>query len=384
MKIAIIRRKFSPFGGAETFIVRAIQGLQRMAGAQQEMHITVIAESWQTDANNAQPANWHWIQAPVRGWSRAKKFLSFNQSVQHILQSNQFDLVQSHERLMGADIYRLGDGLHASWVARLANASPWYIRLWLKLDPYHRAVILTERAMSQDPHLTYVANSPLVKQELMDWYHVPESRIELIENGIDTREFSPSIAAEKAKQKQQLGLDPHLTTVLFVGSGFMRKGAFELLQAMSLLPNFQLIIIGKDKKINTLKEKCRQLALENRVHIIGPQRDVKPYLAAADLFCLPSLYDSFPNAVLEALCSGLPVVITDAVGMCKAVVDHQAGVLCEKTPQSIAQALQQAQSAQTTLSDNALKLAQHYDIELANQRWLALYQRLIRNKTKPT
>jgi glycosyltransferase involved in cell wall biosynthesis len=373
MKIAIIRRKFNPFGGAEQFINRTIQGLSAFNVAS-----TIIAESW-TKNDNA-PSNQGWIQAEVHGSSRASKFLSFNQSVANILITNKFDLIQSHERLLGADIYRLGDGIHASWVARLAKASPWHTRLWLKIDPYHKAVIKTEKAMAQDPNLTYVANSQLVQQELMDWYNVPKSRIVLIENGIDTKAFSPTSVANKAAEKTKLGLSPQFPTVLFVGSGFARKGAFELLVAVSTLPDFQLIIVGQDKQLAKLNKRVKALKLEKRVLVTGPQHDIKNHLAAADLFCLPSLYDPFPNAVLEALCSALPVVVTDAVGIADVVSQHNAGMVCEKQVASIANALQCVWKNREAMSENALTLSKNYDLAKASQQWLSLYNTLIKNK----
>ncbi len=373
IKIAIIRRKFNPFGGAEQFITRTIQGLSAFNVAS-----TIIAESWVK--SDSAVTNQSWIGAKVTGSNRAAKFLSFNHSVTNILNMNKFDLIQSHERLQGADIYRLGDGIHASWVARLAKVSPWYTRFWLKIDPYHRAVIRTEKAMAQDPHLTYVANSALVQQELMDWYQVPANRIVLIENGIDTKAFTPNSQAEKAEEKTKLGLNPQQPTVLFIGSGFARKGAFELLKAINSLPNFQLIIVGHDKKLNKLNQQVSSLNLRNRVVVAGRQLDVKPYLAAADLFCLPSLYDPFPNAVLEALCSALPVVVTDAVGIANALIHANAGLICNKEPASIAQALQQAWQSREVMSANALALSKNYDLAKASQQWLTLYNTLIKKK----
>ena len=375
MKIAIIRRKFNSFGGAEQFITRTIEGLGAF-----KIQASIIAESWTKTDDAPTLAGQDWIKADARGSSRVAKFLSFQQSVANILSTQAFDLIQSHERLLGADIYRLGDGIHASWVARLAKVSPWYTKLWLKIDPYHRAVIRTEQAMSKDPHLTYVANSKLVQQELMDWYQVPASRIVLIENGIDTKAFTPSSQAEKLTAKTKLGLNPQLPTVLFVGSGFARKGAFELLEAVNNLPDFQLIIVGHDKQLAKLKKRVKALQLEKRVLVTGPQSDVKPFLAAADLFCLPSLYDPFPNAVLEALCSALPVVVTDAVGIADAVKQHNAGMVCEKQAASIAQALLRAWGEREAMSRNALHLSKNYDLAKASQQWLALYNTLVEQK----
>ncbi len=375
MKIAIIRRKFNPFGGAEQFITRTIQSLSAF-----DVHASIIAESWQKNNDTSSTSSQDWIEAIVTGSNRAAKFLSFNQSVATILSTNKFDLIQSHERLLGADIYRLGDGIHASWVARLAKVSPWYTKLWLKIDPYHRAVIRTEKKMAKEPNLTYVANSTLVQHELIDWYQVPKSRIVLIENGIDTTAFRPSSQAKKITQKTKLGLNPQLPTVLFIGSGFARKGAFELLEAINSLPDFQLIIVGYDKQLTRIKKRVKALQLEKRVLVTGPQSDVKPFLAAADCFCLPSLYDPFPNAVLEALCSALPVVVTDAVGIADAVTHHNAGMVCERQAASIAQALQLVWKNRVTMSDNALNLSKNYDLAKSSQQWLTLYNTLINNK----
>ncbi len=373
MKIAIIRRKFNPFGGAEQFITRTIEGLRAF-----NVTSTIIAESW--GKSDKVQSSQGWIEAKATGSNRAAKFLSFNHSVACILKANQFDLIQSHERLLGADIYRLGDGIHASWVARLARISPWYTKLWLKIDPYHRAVIRTEQAMSKEPNLTYVANSQLVQQELMDWYQVPADRVVLIENGIDTKAFMPSSQGERVAAKTKLNLNPQLPTVLFVGSGFARKGAFELLEAINRLPDFQLIIVGHDKQLAKLNKRVKVLQLAKRVLITGPQRDVKPFLAAADLFCLPSLYDPLPNAVLEALCSALPVVVTNAVGIANALIHANAGLICNKESASIAQALLQAWAEREVMSRNALHLSKNYDLAKASQQWLALYNTLIEKK----
>jgi glycosyltransferase involved in cell wall biosynthesis len=123
--------------------------------------------------------------------------------------------------------------------------------------------------------------------------------------------------------------------VLFVGSGFERKGAFEIVEAIKLLPKFQAIIVGQDKKIQQL----RNLARGHKVLITGPQDDIQKYLDASDIFCLPSLYDSLPNAALEALCCGLPIVLTKDVGLAPHIEKNLAGVICKKDKHSIADAL---------------------------------------------
>ena len=118
MKIAIIRRKYTPFGGAENFILRTSSGLSSLG-----IKFSIISEQWKREAKNSNDVSW--LEAKSRGLFRFSRFLSFQNAVKKIIASNHFDLIQSHERLTGVDIYRLGDGVHAAWVDRLKKNSPW-------------------------------------------------------------------------------------------------------------------------------------------------------------------------------------------------------------------------------------------------------------------
>ena len=369
MKIAIIRRKFTAFGGAENFILRASSGLSQLG-----INFFIISELWKRNSHNSK--NIHWIEAKSHGFFRFTKFIRFQKSVRKIIALNNFDLIQSHERLTGVDIYRLGDGIHAAWIDRLKEISPWYKKAWLSIDPYHQKIIRIEKEMSEDENLFYVANSDLVKKELYKYYKVPESRIKVIENGIDTRSFHPASPSKKEASKKQLALNPKFPVVLFVGSGFERKGAFEIVEAIKLLPKFQAIIVGQDKKIDQL----RVLAHGHNILVTGPQDNIQKYLDAADIFCLPSLYDSFPNAALEALCCGLPIVLTKDVGLAPHIVKNLAGVICKKDKLSIADALIKAWEKRKLFSKNALKAAKAFEIKSKNKEWFHLYNELLKNK----
>jgi len=376
MHIAIIRRRFNPYGGAERFILRAIKGL-----ANQQLKISVIAEVWQntTIESTTHPLVEH-IKINQTNGIRSKQFQHFQNEVKDTLAKSEFDIIQSHERLIGADIYRLGDGIHAAWLKRLSSVKPWYVKLWLKIDPFHRLLIKTEQAMAKNHRLIYVSNSPMVAQELVDWYQVPQERIALIENGIDTSIFQPSLSSEKLQAKKLLGLNQNIPTVLFIGSGFDRKGAFQLVEAMLALPQFQLMIVGQDKKINQLKKLVAKLGLTKRVSIVGPKKDVRPYLSASDIFCLPSLYDSLPNALLEAICCGLPSLITHDVGISEKIKEAKAGLISSRNPNDIAEKIIAIWDNYDELSKNALALSRQFDINLATQKWIDLYKKIILNK----
>jgi len=118
--------------------------------------------------------------------------------------------------------------------------------------------------------------------------------------------------------------------ILYVGSGYARKGVAILLEALAHMatPSAEVWIVGRDKHENHYRQQARKLGVEKRVRFLGAQPDVRPFLGAADLFCLPTLYDPLPNAALEALACGLPVVTTTTCGAAEFIEPGVNGALC--------------------------------------------------------
>jgi UDP-glucose:(heptosyl)LPS alpha-1,3-glucosyltransferase len=373
MKIAIIRQKYNPYGGAEIFINRLITSL-----IENNVTMIVISDTWNNNTSLSQ--NIVWLQSRAMGRSRFARLNSFKKNTEQILNSNKFDLIQSHERLLGADIYRVGDGIHKSWIKKLANESNFLKKIWLRIDPYHQSILKAEKAMAADQKLTFVANSPMVMQELQDIYKIDIQRIELIENGIDLNKFQPPSQDEKRIKKISLNLIESKPTIGYIGSGFARKGAFQLMKALSFSEDLQGIFIGKDKHISSLKNLSNKLNLKNRVLITGPQDDVRSYLQAIDILCLPSMYDSCPNVVLEAMAMGIPVVITKDVGIHAIIEKYGAGLICTRQPISIFEKINLAIKNYENMKISAIKTSKEFDIEIAKKKWLTLYKKLLDQK----
>jgi len=379
MRLAIIRRRYNPYGGAERFIERLIPRL-----AQRNIDTTILTEQWEKNSAEAKV-----ITVPVSGMSRAARFRSFNSQVtaqlaQQSAQGSGFDLIQSHERILGADIYRLGDGVHAAWVSRMQKESSGLRDFWLGMDSFHRAVMQTESAMARDPNLHFVANSSLVQQELEDLLAVPEDRITLIPNGVDTQRFAPAMPSQKASARDELAqatglvIAPESLVVAVVGSGFSRKGIFLLIEACARLKECVLLICGKDKESGKTQSLIARLGAADRIALTGPLEDVRPLLRAADVFSLPSLYDPSSNAVLEALSCGVPVIVTRDVGMAWEITDADAGLICERSVASLMQALRKCLDADRLrkMAYQARAFALRYDQGLIIEQWLNFYQTL--------
>jgi len=216
----------------------------------------------------------------------------------------------------------------------------------------------------------------LIRDELSSLYSPNAERVSLIPNGVDTVRFSPSSSESRQTARGVYRLQDNDFVVSAVGSGFRRKGFFLLLQAMVELPNMILLVAGKDREQGMLQARLKSLKLENRVFILGPVMDVRTVYQASDVFALPSLYDPSPNAILEALASGLPVLTSKNVGTANEIAEAGAGIVCDRNPESIAAGLSKVCLHAQKMGAQARTLAMRFSQDKVVPHWLDLYQKL--------
>ena len=146
-------------------------------------------------------------------------------------------------------------------------------------------------------------------------------KLHTVYNGVDTSVFQPR---DRAQARRELGLnsDPDTRVLLFVGNFLPVKNPSFLLRAHAELAHriddhIELVMIGAGPLRQQLLAECEQLGTEARVHLTGslPSEKVSRYMNAADVLCLSSHNEGFPNVILEAMASGLPVVSTDVGGI---------------------------------------------------------------------
>lgn len=371
MRLAIVRKRFNPFGGAERFITTAAGALIARG-----VEVTVVTEAWE----GGEVAGLGRLMLPKsRGMLRHRRLARFQRAAEAAVGAGGFDLVQAHERMLGADLFRAGDGVHTAWVERLAAERGTIGAGLLRLDPMHRLIIATERAMAADEGLTFVANSRLVAREIADLLGVPGRRIRVIENGVDLARFRPASAEERAAARAALGLEGEAPVVAFVGSGFERKGAFQLVEALaqSAAREFRAVIAGHDRRLPQLRARVAKLGLERRVIVTGGIGDVRPVLAAADLLALPTLYDPMPNAALEAIACGLPVATCPGAGVAEAIEASGAGVVTSRAPEDIAAGLARIARDRAGMGAAATALRTRFDLDTATRAWQSLYEELV-------
>jgi UDP-glucose:(heptosyl)LPS alpha-1,3-glucosyltransferase len=367
VKLAIVRRRHAAFGGAERFIDN-IAGTLAAAGHQ----LAIVSESWPSGA-----ANIEHIKVPSGGLTRRGRLANFQREVAAVGRGK-FDLVQTHERLLTADIFRAGDGVHAAWLARLAGEQGRLNDLMRRFSGMHRLITATERRMARETDMIFVANSALVARELADWLELPPARIRTIENGVDTSVFRPPSAEERRAARRRFNLEGDDPVVAFVGSGFERKGAFKLVEALALpqCRTVRALIAGRDRRQDALRRRIDALGLAGRVQLLNGVDDPLAIYHAADLFALPSLYDPMPNAALEALACGLPLLVTADTGIADAVRDSGAGTVVTRSPDDIARGIAGIVVHRDAMTKAAVSLAPRFDLGAATAHWLDLYREL--------
>jgi len=316
LKLAIVRQKYNPSGGAERFVSRAISAL---AGS---VEVTLVTRKWEDHAGyQSLKVNPFYVGSVWREWS-------FARGVAATLAQHDFDLVQSHERIACCDLYRAGDGVHREWLAQRRRQLGPLKRLGLLINPQHHYSLAAEKRLFTSPQLrAVICNSRMVKAELQHWFGLPESKLHVIYSGIDADAFHPDKArTQRTALRQQLGISPDAATLVYVGSGFERKGVATCLHAMAQAGgNSHLVVVGHDKRAGRYQALAQRLGIAPRMHFMGAQKNVLDWYGMADALFLPTLYDPFPNVALEAFACGIPVLTSTKSGAAEFVEEGKNG-----------------------------------------------------------
>ena len=142
------------------------------------------------------------------------------------------------------------------------------------------------------------------------------NRIHVIENGIAFENYGP--APDRAALRVQLGLDPSKWYLIHVARHHPVKDQAMLLRGFAsaavALPDVDLLMVGDGPLRPELERLTRELGIEQRVRFMGIRKDVAEVLRAADAFALTSVSEAASLTLLEAMATGLPVVVTDVGG----------------------------------------------------------------------
>ncbi len=320
MKIALVRKDFSPKGGGgERYSVYLARAL-RDSG--HEVHIF---------AHRYEPMkgiSFHTVEVPLKPFGLQNWM--FAKNVRLALSRNEFDIVNGLSQIYPQDVYRVGDGIHKHWLA--VHPGNTFTRLYNTISPRHRLILNIERKIfTPGNYKRIVAISNLCKQHTITYYNVPPNLIDVIYCGVNFDIFNSSVRNEGELLRKQLGIDRKAIVVLFVGMNFARKGLASLLRAVSQLRDkekYRVLIVGRGN-ISRYIKLAGKLGLNRISMFCGFQEGMPSFYGCADVFVLPSYYEPLGNACLEAMACGLPVIATRETGASELISHGRSGFVMD-------------------------------------------------------
>jgi UDP-glucose:(heptosyl)LPS alpha-1,3-glucosyltransferase len=316
LNIAFVRRGYSPSGGAEAYLKRLARGIIEVGH----------------DAQLVATSDW-----PDAEWSfgsitrlHAKSPIGFADELQRIRASLRCDVLFSLERVWSCDVYRAGDGVHRVWLERRRRLELPLKRFVRSLSSKHGDLLRLEQSLfSSGNARRVIAASQMVKDEIVNTYRYPPDKIDIVRNGVPLENFRPGPEL-RGRAREELKLKADQTALLFAGSGWERKGLLFAIEAAALCRErkLRLLVAGRGNA-RLYKTKRLRFWREEPVQFLGEVEEMMRVYAAADIFILPTIYDPFSNACLEALACGLPVITTRSNGFSEMIEDGVHGSIVD-------------------------------------------------------
>lgn len=325
MKIAFIKQRYVPFGGGEGYLERLMKGC-----ALEGHSVHLVTTNW-SEGDPGFPLEIHPV--PLGRHLRSAKAKAFAVAAAACVARNDFDVVFSLERTNCQQIWRGGEGVHQTWLYQRSKYESALKTWWNNRNRFQQNMLNLEReCIWNTPFL--IANSEMVKRNMQDTFPWLAGEIHVIHNGFEPGRFSLEGREENRSQiRAGLGLDASARVLLFPGSGFRRKGLTEMMQVMKDLPEFILLVVGRDH-CAPWKMLASRLGVSDRVKFLLPRHKLQQLYHAADATVLPSWYDPFGNVGVESLACGTPLVSTAFTGASELIQPGINGI-CVSSPDAI-------------------------------------------------
>jgi UDP-glucose:(heptosyl)LPS alpha-1,3-glucosyltransferase len=318
MNIAFVRRGYSPTGGAEAYLKRLARG------------ITEAGHTVQLVSTNEWPdAEWPFGSITHL---RAKSPIEFASELERMRTEFKCEVLFSLERVWSCDVFRAGDGVHRAWLDRRRKFELPLKRFVRGLSRKHRDLLRLEQSLFANRNAgRVIAASQMVRDEIVNFYQYPADQIDIVRNGVPLEKFRVDQELREAS-REDLNLKPDQTALLFAGSGWERKGLLFAIEAAALCRDLKMrfLVAGRG---NARPYQTKRLGFwrEEPVQFLGEVADMLRVYAAADIFILPTIYDPFSNACLEALACGLPVITTRSNGFSEIIETGVHGSIVDQS-----------------------------------------------------
>ena len=359
-------------GGISSYVLSLSEALQRRGH-----HIVIASGGGALEAQAQALGFTHWT-APLHTSAEfsLQVFRAGGQLAQRLRQEP-VDLIHAHTRVGQVVAARLSSSLKVP-----------YVTTW---DGFFRRN-LGRRLWPCTGALTIAISEP-VRRHLISEFHVPESRVRLVVNGVDPARFAeppPAPALQEFRERWRIAAGaPVIGAIGRMASGRV-KGFDLLLDAVHLLerdfPQLQVVMVGDGPRRPFIHEKIDRFGLQGRVHLTGAAADVRIPLALMDVFVFPVRWnEGFGLSLIEAMAAGRPVVASRA-GAVPDIVEHgRSGWLVEMEnsqalAEGIARLLRDRGLAQRMAAAARQRVQERFSLEQMTDRVEAVYQEVVSSK----
>lgn len=324
MKIALVIYQFiKEKGGVESYVCNLSKQLLDRG---HEVHI--FAHRFGHDRDTRLTIH----HVPVIAFWSPLKYWTFAVTAPKIIKKTeiQFDLVHGFTQTLFQDIYRVGGGCHWDYMVHTYPLmQSVFGKIVICLNPRHFSLLLLEKIIfNKKCYKQITCISKQCKKEIINHYKLSPNDIEIIYNGVDINIFTPQNRLRyRDEVRATYGIVPDEVLLLFVGSGFKRKGLKHVIDALPLVEKSQkvkLLVVGKGN-IQEYQRLAKEKGILDKLIFAGITKHIHEIYAGGDIFVFPSEYDAFGTACLEAMASGLPVIASKSSGVSEIIAQGQDG-----------------------------------------------------------
>jgi UDP-glucose:(heptosyl)LPS alpha-1,3-glucosyltransferase len=354
-KLAIVRARYDARGGTERFIAGVLPALEA-AGFEPTL-IARSADDWRAR---------RLLRVDPPGFGRLWSEAAFARAARAAWRRQGFDLVQSHERVPGCDVYRA-----AAPLAAAAGAIP---------GPYAYYAQAAEKEMFEHPRLrAVVCGSQRMREAIAHGFRIAPEKLHVIYDGVDLERFHPrEHAARRGAARAALGAHQRDTVFAFAGPGLAANGLGAAIDALAATgaKHLWLVVAGADPGAGRFAARAREAGIGERVRFLGGSGDLRQVYAMADCLLAPARSEAFPEGVLEGLAMGLPALVGRRSGAAEILSDGQDGWLCDPAdPRGLARLLGEADRAMrdARVREAARACAERYGIGETAKKLAEIY-----------
>jgi L-malate glycosyltransferase len=274
---------------------------------------------------------------PVVEFPKLGSLLSFRGAYQILrltryIRRERFDVIHAHDlwaNLMGiTSAYMAGTEVIISSQRDLGHLW-WY-------TPFRNRVLRAIHLLAN----RVIANSAAVRDMLVKDFRIPPDHVQIVRNGVDIERFE-SVGADRRRVSSRLD-DKERLVIVVANMHSELKGHYELIEAARRIcrevPKARFVLVGDGEERTKIEQHVRDAGLLAHFLFLGSRKDIPELLACAEVSILPSRAEGLPNAILEAMAAGVPVVATRVGGIPEIVEDGECGLLVpSQDPQALAE-----------------------------------------------